>query len=284
MKRPTVTTAPWQAAALASLLLLAACGKHEEPAPAKPIATAPPAPPPKPAPVVPTPEGRTTPAITAEDFAARVRKISGDPFEGRKPGTIGERMTTAWIKDQFEQMGLRPGNAGRWIQTVPMVETTLQDPDAVALDVSAKSGAERLAYRTDMVVNALDASHDIVIANSPIDPPGNRSGWTTGSTSSVCSTSRTCTAGVSTFWRGLGRSASTANTISRAMPSAIAIAGNAKASHSAQISPKVQPAPQCVVPLPTMTGKGVSLLCGGSSFRSIAALAFACVARRPYLK
>ena len=34
MKRPTVTTALWQAAALACLLLLAACGKHDESAPA----------------------------------------------------------------------------------------------------------------------------------------------------------------------------------------------------------------------------------------------------------
>ncbi len=58
------------------------------------------------------------------------RKISGDAFEGRKPGTIGERMTTAWIKDQFEQMGLKPGNSGNWFQTVPMVETTLQDPES----------------------------------------------------------------------------------------------------------------------------------------------------------
>ena len=39
MKRPTVTTALWQAAALVSLLLLAACGKHDESAPAPPPAS-----------------------------------------------------------------------------------------------------------------------------------------------------------------------------------------------------------------------------------------------------
>ncbi len=75
----------------------------------------------------PSAEGHSSPAITAEDFAARVQKISGDAFEGRKPGTIGERMTTAWIKDQFEQIGLKPGNKADWFQTVPMVETTLLD-------------------------------------------------------------------------------------------------------------------------------------------------------------
>jgi len=156
-----------QFAFLATLALtLAACGKQETPPPAQ-TATQPAAPP-KPAPVVPTPEGQSTADITAEDFAARVKKISGDAFEGRKPGTIGERMTTAWIKDQFEQAGLKPGNGGNWFQTVPMVETTLQDPQSVALDIATKNGDEHLAYRTDMIVNTLDASHDVSIEGSPI--------------------------------------------------------------------------------------------------------------------
>ncbi|HEX5125035.1 MAG TPA: aminopeptidase, partial [Rhodanobacteraceae bacterium] len=85
---------PSQLAFLATLALtLAACGKQEPAPPAE--AAAQPAPAPKRAPVVPSPEGKSSPEITAEDFAARVRKISGDAFEGRKPGTIGERMATA---------------------------------------------------------------------------------------------------------------------------------------------------------------------------------------------
>jgi Zn-dependent M28 family amino/carboxypeptidase len=156
-----------QLAVLATVaLIVAACGK-QEPAPPAQTSTQP-APPPKPTPVVPSLEGHSTPEITAEDFAARVRKISGDAFEGRKPGTIGERMTTAWIKDQFEQVGLKPGNGGNWFQTVPMIETTLQYPDSVALDVATKNGDEHLAYRTDMIVNSLDASHDVSIEGSPI--------------------------------------------------------------------------------------------------------------------
>ena len=64
----------------------------------------------KPAPVQPTSEGAFQTAITAEDFAARLQKLSSDQFEGRQPGTIGERMSTAYIKDQFERIGLKPGN------------------------------------------------------------------------------------------------------------------------------------------------------------------------------
>ncbi|MET0232232.1 MAG: M28 family metallopeptidase [Rhodanobacteraceae bacterium] len=155
-------------AALASAVILAAaCGKQEPAPPAQPTAAVPAAPP-KRAPVVPSPEGKTTPAITAEDFASRLQKISGDAFEGRKPGTIGERMATAWIKDQFEQIGLKPGNGASWIQTVPMVETTLQDADGVTLDIAARGGNERLAYRSDMIVNALDGSPSVDIENSEI--------------------------------------------------------------------------------------------------------------------
>jgi len=156
-----------QLALFATLALtLAACGK-QEPAPPAQTSTQPAAPP-KPAPTVPSAEGHSSPDITAEDFAARIKKISGDAFEGRKPGTIGERMTTAWIKDQFEQAGLKPGNGGNWFQTVPMVETTLQEPEKVTLDVTTNSGDERFAYRTDMIVNTLDASHDVSIEGSPI--------------------------------------------------------------------------------------------------------------------
>ena len=49
-----------------------------------------------------------------------------------------------------------------------MVETTLLEPDAVALDVNAKGGNERFAYRKDMIINSLDASPAVEIANSPI--------------------------------------------------------------------------------------------------------------------
>ena len=153
-------------AAASLVLVLAACGKEESPPPAPTVAT--PTAPAKPAPVTPSPEGHSSPAITAEDFASRIKKISGDAFEGRKPGTIGERMATAWIKDQFEQVGLKPGNKDTWFQTVPMIETTLQDADKTSLDVAASGGEEHFAYRTDMIVGTLDGSHDIDLKDSPI--------------------------------------------------------------------------------------------------------------------
>ena len=149
-------------------LLLVACQSHES---ASTTAGTSPAPPPrsaKPAPVVPTADGHTSVDITAADFAARLQKVSSDEFEGRKPGTLGERLTTAWIKDRFQQIGLKPGNRGQWAQTVPMVETTLLDPEQVALDVKTAAGDETFAYRKDMIVGALDASAEVDIRDSDI--------------------------------------------------------------------------------------------------------------------
>ena len=157
------------ALASAIALALSACSQQEPaapPAPATPPAA--PATPAKPAPVTPTADGKFDAAIKAEDFAARVQRLASDQFEGRKPGTIGERATTAYIKDQFEQIGLKPGNKGSWFQTVPMVQTTLVDAPATTLAVSGAKGNETFAFAKDMVVGSLDASSEVELKDSPI--------------------------------------------------------------------------------------------------------------------
>jgi len=140
------------ALACAVALALTACGKQEStPAPETSTpATTDAGMPSRPAPVTPTAEGKFDAAIKAEDFAARLERLASDQFEGRKPGTIGERATTAYIKDQFERIGLKPGNKGSWFQTVPMIQTTLVDAAATTLEVSGAKGKETFAFATDM--------------------------------------------------------------------------------------------------------------------------------------
>jgi Zn-dependent M28 family amino/carboxypeptidase len=116
----------------------------------------------------PSADGHTTAAITAADYAARLRTISSDAFEGRKPGTAGERTTTAWLQAQFSAMGLQPGAHGEWLQAVPMVETTLLDADRVALRVNGNADEQRYAYRQDMIVGSLDARESVAIEGSQI--------------------------------------------------------------------------------------------------------------------
>jgi Zn-dependent M28 family amino/carboxypeptidase len=152
-------------AALFSACLLAACGQSVPPEAAKTEA-APAAP--KPEPLKPTTDGHFSPAITAADFAGYDQRLSSDEFEGRKPGTIGERMTTTYLIDQFKSMGLKPGNGGSYLQAVPAVETTLLDGDKVALDVATGDKVEKYSYRNDLIAGTLQNIPDVKLENADL--------------------------------------------------------------------------------------------------------------------
>jgi Zn-dependent M28 family amino/carboxypeptidase len=127
-----------------SLLALVAC-QREQAAPTPPAA--PPVAAPAPAPVAADapqlPHGPHTfdAAIRAEDLAAHIKTLAADEFEGRSPGGIGERMTTTYLKTEFERLGLKPGNGDSFFQAVPMVETRVE-PGATA---SFKVGERTIA-------------------------------------------------------------------------------------------------------------------------------------------
>jgi len=145
--------------------LLAACGQSsttdKAAAPASNAAAKPTA-----AATKPTRDGRFSPEITAEDFAAHVQRLASDEFEGRKPGSIGERMTTTYLVDQFQRIGLKPGNGSSYLQSVPMVETTLLDGDKITLDVAEGGGTENFAYRTDTIVGTLQGKPEVEVKDS----------------------------------------------------------------------------------------------------------------------
>ena len=67
---------------------------------------------------------------TAQDFSAArisddIRTISADEYQGRYPGTDGERMVLAWLQAQYEAMGLQPGGPdGQWLQPVELKRFT----------------------------------------------------------------------------------------------------------------------------------------------------------------
>ncbi len=134
-------------------LLLAACNQQQPPQPATPAAGTTPAATPAPPPAItPTTDGHFSPDITIPDFAAHVERLASDEFEGRKPGTIGERMATTYLVDQFQRMGLKPGNKGSYLQSVPMVEVALTDGDKLSLDVAVGGNVEKFNFRSDTIV------------------------------------------------------------------------------------------------------------------------------------
>ena len=159
------------ALACLTALTLAACQSHDEDKAPAAASTAPARPstsPPPPLPAVANEHHDFKPDITGDDFAAHLRVISSDEYDGRKPGTLGERLTTNYLIEQFKRMGLEPGNKGDWIQTVPAVSTALNGQDTLSLDVAEGGGTEKFAFGTDMVAGTLQAKADVDLKDSDI--------------------------------------------------------------------------------------------------------------------
>ena len=66
-------------------------------------------------------------AITTNDILQHTKVLSGDEYEGRGPGTPGEELTVKYLTEQFQKLGLKPGNPdGTYVQKVPLVGFTAQ--------------------------------------------------------------------------------------------------------------------------------------------------------------
>ena len=64
-------------------------------------------------------------SITANDIMQHIKVISADEYEGRGPGTKGEELTVKYLTEQFQRIGLKPGNPdGTFVQNVPLVGFT----------------------------------------------------------------------------------------------------------------------------------------------------------------
>ena len=64
-------------------------------------------------------------SITANDIMQHTKVLSADEYEGRGPGTKGEELTVKYLTEQYQRLGLKPGNPdGTYVQKVPLVGFT----------------------------------------------------------------------------------------------------------------------------------------------------------------
>src|SRR5688572_22874669 len=61
-------------------------------------------------------------SINDSSFAKHIAVLASDDFQGRKPFTIGETKSINYLKEEFNKLGLKPGNGDSYFQQVPMVE------------------------------------------------------------------------------------------------------------------------------------------------------------------
>jgi hypothetical protein len=87
-------------------------------------------------------------AIEGARLLHHVEVLASDDFEGRSPGTRGERLTLDYVAQEFERAGLEAGNPdGRFLQDVPLVGFR----SVPRISVTAGGQPIELGFATDFV-------------------------------------------------------------------------------------------------------------------------------------
>jgi hypothetical protein len=109
------------------------------------------------------------PSVSAERISADIRTISGDDYQGRYPGTEGERMTLAYLQRQYEAMGLQPGGPnGQWLQTVELKRFTPVAGAQSASWTGPDGVAHPLAVGADITLRAVTNDGVANVRNAPV--------------------------------------------------------------------------------------------------------------------
>ncbi len=101
---------------LCPVLFLAACGESETPVAGTAQSAA--------AAVATTEVEVSATGQIAEILHRHTEVLSADEFEGRAPATPGEEKTIAYLQQEFERLGVEPGNGDSYFQAVDVTEIT----------------------------------------------------------------------------------------------------------------------------------------------------------------
>ena len=116
--------------------------------------------------------------ITEADLERHIVTLASDEFGGRGPSSPGGDLTVEYLAEQFEALGLEPGNDGSYFQDVPLVDITV-DPATATIQVAGGDGAPMdLAYADDAVTwtkrvvdaAAVDASEMVFVGYGVVAP------------------------------------------------------------------------------------------------------------------
>jgi hypothetical protein len=89
-------------------------------------------------------------AFSADSLRLHVAELSDDSLQGRKPFTLGETKTIAYLQKKFKENGLEPGNGDSYLQEVPMVN--IKTTAAPEMKVNTSKGSFMLKGLDDYVI------------------------------------------------------------------------------------------------------------------------------------
>jgi len=105
------------------------------------------------------------PAAIEAELRAHVDTLASDEFQGRRPGTDGERKTLRYLADAWEAAGLQSGTndpAHPWLAPVELA-VRLPEKD----DVAFKRGEEKVDV-TDGAVRIFTTGRQAILADAPL--------------------------------------------------------------------------------------------------------------------
>ena len=109
------------------------------------------------------------PSIDVQRLSTITRTLASDAFEGRAPGTPGGARTVAYLRAQFEALGLEPGGVdGSWTQDVAMLRTKVDM--SAPLMVEKPGDSITLAQGKDVYVSTLRDTTRARIASASTAP------------------------------------------------------------------------------------------------------------------
>ncbi|MGD8495158.1 MAG: M28 family metallopeptidase [Gemmatimonadales bacterium] len=113
----------------------------------------------------PPPEVSLT-TIAADSLRSEIAVLADDSLGGRGPSTPGETKTIRYLTNEFQALGLEPGNGDSWTQSVPLVSITPSDD--MALAVTGQDGTEDLQHGSQFVATTEKVEPEISIESSDI--------------------------------------------------------------------------------------------------------------------
>lgn len=119
-------------------------------------------------------------SISEEDLARHIKTLASDAYEGRAPGTKGEKLTVAYLSREFRGIGLNPGAKDGFEQQISFAEVKRDPKFAMSLTKNGSTTEftpfdEFVAFAGDATGKGEIVGARLVFAGYGIDAP--EYGW-----------------------------------------------------------------------------------------------------------
>ncbi len=104
--------------------------------------------------------------LSKEDIVGNLAELASDKYEGRRPFTNGEKLTVAFLEQEFKKMNLLPANGDSYTQDVPLVEIT--GTPSKQMIFKTPSGKQVLQNGNDFVLHTQRMAESLELKDSEL--------------------------------------------------------------------------------------------------------------------